>query len=299
MHEGAVYKSQWKNYFFVLPAVLLFIIFYLYPTIEVFRLSVLEWDGISSEKKLVWFEHFIKIFRADDLHWWRSLFNAGGITFLALIFQNALALILALIVSKGIRGANAYKVIFYIPPILSGIVVGLIWNWLYEPNFGILKALLSTLHLDILIPENGWLGNPNTALVSVAIIHMWRGFGWGFIILLAGLQNIPQELYEAAEVDGAGAWHQFIYITFPLMLPVFFLVSILTILGTMQIFDLIVATTNGGPQFYTEVPVTRMLFAIVQLNRFGYACTMGIVFGAILLTVSMIQLYLNRKFRRW
>ena len=140
-----------------------------------------------------------------------------------------------------------------------------------------------------------WLADPKTALTAVAIIHMWKGFGWGFVMFLAGLQTIPEELYEAARVDGANAWFRFRHITIPLLIPVFVVVSILTILGTMQIFALIIATTNGGPGYHTEVPITRIFFSMLGTSRFGYACAQGIVFGLILLTVSLLQMRFQRR----
>jgi ABC-type sugar transport system permease subunit len=127
---------------------------------------------------------------------------------------------------------------------------------------------------------------------------MWKGFGWGFIIMLAGLQNIPRELYEAARVDGANGWDSFRHVTIPLMIPVFVLVSILTILGTMNIYDLIVSTTGGGPGYHTEVPITRILASMIGSSRFGYACAQGIIFGVVLLVVSMSQIWFSRYLRQ-
>jgi ABC-type sugar transport system permease subunit len=126
---------------------------------------------------------------------------------------------------------------------------------------------------------------------------MWKGFGWGFIILLAGLQGIPRELYESARVDGAGEWRVFWKITVPLMIPVFILVSVLTILGTMQIYDLVVSTTGGGPGYHTEVPMTRIIAKMLGSARFGYACALGIVFGLVLLTLSLIQIQISKRVR--
>jgi ABC-type sugar transport system permease subunit len=123
---------------------------------------------------------------------------------------------------------------------------------------------------------------------------MWKGFGWGFIILLAGLQSIPRELYESARVDGAGAWETFKRITVPLMVPIFVLVIILTILNTMQIYDLIVSTTGGGPGYHTEVPITRVLAAMLGSSQLGYACALGVVFGIILLIVSFAQIQASK-----
>lgn len=291
---GAKYriKSTVENYSFILPSLLMFCIFSIYPYFKVFQLSLYDWDGIMPNALFVGLRNFKDIILYDAT-WWQSLIQAGYITLLALTFQNFLALVLALAVNKDIRGGNVYRVIFYLPPVLSGIVVGLIWNWIYNGDYGLLNNILQILGLERF--QKAWLADPNTALTSVAIIHMWKGFGWGFIILLAGLQSIPEELYEASRVDGAGSWYRFMYITVPLMIPVFFLVSILTILGTMQIFDIIISTTRGGPGYHTEVPITRILFSMRGTSRYGYACAQGLVFGLFLLILSMVQLRISRK----
>jgi ABC-type sugar transport system permease subunit len=279
------------SYFFILPAVLLFCTFHLYPFINVLRLSLYEWDGISPTMKFIGLAHFKDIFTANP-QWWFSMWHAFYITLLTLIFQNGLALLLALACDKAIRGANIYRVIFFIPPVLSGIVVGLIWQWIYDGNYGLLNYWLGRVGLTHL--ARAWLADPKTALTSVAIVHMWKGFGWGFIILLAGLQSIPRELYESARVDGAGAWETFKRITVPLMVPIFVLVIILTILNTMQIYDLIVSTTGGGPGYHTEVPITRVLAAMLGSSQLGYACALGVVFGIILLIVSFAQIQASK-----
>jgi raffinose/stachyose/melibiose transport system permease protein len=279
------------TYLFIAPALVLFLVFSVYPFLKVFQLSVFEWDGIARNMDFVWLDNF-KTALVRDKSWWISMKNAGIITLLALTVQNIMALILALIVDRDIRGKNFYRVVFYLPPVLSGIVVGLVWNWIFDGSHGLLNHALTAMGLEQW--TRAWLADPKTALISVGVIHMWKGFGWGFVILLAGLQAIPRELNEAARVDGAGELYIFRRITVPLMLPVFFLVSILTVLGTMQIFDIIVATTNGGPGYHTEVPITRILAAMVGSSRFGYACALGILFGLILLAVSMVQMKLSK-----
>ncbi|MBV9464329.1 MAG: sugar ABC transporter permease, partial [Verrucomicrobiae bacterium] len=161
--------------------------------------------------------------------------------------------------------------------------------------YGLLNYFLDGLGLPML--KRAWLADEKTALLAVTVIHMWRGFGWAFIILLAGLQSIPRELYEAAQVDGASAPQRFWRISFPLMIPVFILVSVLTILGSMQVFELIISTTGGGPGYHTEVPITRIVTAMLGLSDFGYACAMGIVFGVILLGVSLLQIRISQRLR--
>jgi ABC-type sugar transport system permease subunit len=219
--------------------------------------------------------------------------NAAYVTLLALTVQNSVALLLAWIVDRDIRGGQIYRSIFFLPPILSGIVVGLIWNWIYQGDFGLLNAVLDKMGL--IEWKRAWLADPNTALIALAVVHMWKGFGWGFIILLAGLQGIPRELYEAARVDGAGEARIFWKVTVPLMIPVFILVSVLTVLGTMQIYDLVITTTRGGPGIHTEMPMKRILDEITPGSRLGYACSLGVVFGAVLLLLSMLQIQLSKR----
>ncbi len=283
------------NYFFIFPALLLFLTFSIYPFFKVLQLSVHNWDGISSRMTYVGLENF-KDLLLDNPVFWLSMRNAVFVTVLALTVQNLLALFLALLCDKDIKGGNVYRVIFYLPPVLSGIVVGLIWNWIYDGHYGLLNHFLKFIGLGDW--SRAWLSDSKTALISIAIIHMWRGFGWGFVILLAGLQSIPRELYEAARVDGANAWVVFKSITVPLMIPVFILVSILTILGTMQIFDIIIATTGGGPGYHTEVPITRIVATMIGSSKFGYACAMGVVFGTILLAISMVQIRASKMMRQ-
>lgn len=288
------FKSTLENYLFILPALIIFSIFYIYPFFKVFQLGLYEWDGISPTKVFVGLGNFKEIIFEDKI-WWRSMLNASYITFIALTFQNALAFALALACDREIRLRNFYRTVFFIPPVLSEVVVGLVWQWILDGNYGILNNWLIKLGFPHLV--RNWLSDPRTALNCVAIVHSWKGFGWGFLIFLAGLQTIPRELYEAARVDGASAWQIFKKITLPLMVPVMVLVGILTVLGTMQAFVLIIAMTGGGPGYHTEVPVLRILASMRGSSRFGYACAQGISFGVILVIVSFIQYRFSRKAR--
>lgn len=292
MKKSIKYKDIFSSYLFVLPAILLFFVFSFYPIFKVVELSFFEWDGISRFMKFVGLGNFLDILFSNKV-WWQSLLNAFYITLVALTIQNGVALFLAFCCDKDIRGAKVYRVIFYLPPVLSGIVVGLIWNWIYDGSYGFLNYLLHIFGLGRY--ARAWLADPKTALMAVAFIHIWKGFGWGFIILLAGLQGIPRDYYESAKIDGAGSFQIFKNITVPLMIPIFFLVSILTILGTMQIYDLIISTTQGGPGYHTEVPITRILTAMTGTSKFGYACAMSLIFGAILLILSIVQLKISKK----
>jgi len=281
-------KDLFGSYIFILPAVGIFSVFYVYPFLNIFSLSMHEWNGISLTKTFVFFANFKELM--SDKVWWSSMWHAGYITLIALTFQNMLAFALALACDREIRLKRFYRLVFFIPPVLSEIVVGLIWQWiLYSgmqggQQIGLLNYFLDKIHLHHLV--HNWLSDPKTALTCITVVHSWKGFGWGFIILLAGLQTIDRQLYEAARVDGANPWQVFRNITVPMMVPVILVVAILTVLGSMQVFVLILSMVGQGLVYHTEVPVTRILNSMVGTNRFGYACAQGVTLGIILVAVS-------------
>jgi len=289
-----------ENFSFILPALLIFGTFYIFPFYAIFDLSLHEWNGISLHKTFVGFENFKELFM--DQVWWRSMLHAGYITLIALTFQNALAFALALACDREIRMKRFYRAVFFIPPVLSEVVVGMIWTWILHAGVqdGQQIGLLNYLLVKTGFPQmvNGWMSNPRTALTCIALVHSWKGFGWGFIMFLAGLQTIDHQLYEAARVDGAGAWSAFRHVTVPMMLPVIVVVMILTILGSMQVFVLILTMSGQGLGYHTEVPVTRILVAMQGNNRYGYACAMGVTFGVILVVFSKLMDSVAKRMRQ-
>ncbi len=290
-------KSLLENYVFVLPAIIIFSVFYIIPFIWIFHLGLYDWDGILPTKIFVGLNNFKEII-FEDPAWWQSMRNAGYITLIALTFQNALAFLLAWACDREIRMKNFYRVVFFIPPVLSEIVVGMVWRFIVNDIEGanIINRMLIAMGFPNLV--HNWLSDPNTVLTTVAVVHSWKGFGWGFLIFLAGLQTIPRELYEAARVDGANAWESFKKITLPLMIPVMVLVAILTVLGSMQAFTLILGLVGGEFAGHTSVPVLRILAAMRDSSRFGYACAQGISFGLMLVIISFIQYRFSRKARQ-
>jgi ABC-type sugar transport system permease subunit len=287
-------KEKTFNLLFIIPALVLFLVFNLYPLLRTIELSFFQWNGIDKDMVFVGFAQYKDII-FNNPAFWKSMLNAAYVTILCLTLQNGLALLLAILVNRQIKGENIFRVIFFLPPVLSGIVVGLIWKFIYDGNFGILNTWLVSLGFEQ-FRDFAWLSEVKSALSSVAVVHMWKGFGYGFIILLAGLQTIPNELYEAAEVDGANKWQQFINVTIPSMIPVFTMVSVLTVLGAMQIFDLIYSMTQGGPAGHTDVPITK-IYQYMNNGEFGYSTAMAVVFGLLLLVVSLIQFYVSRKIK--
>ena len=288
------------NFSFALPAILIFSVFYIYPFFDIFRLAFHEWNGITPTMSYVGLQNFRELM--SDSVWWQSMGHAAYITFIALTFQNALAFALALACDREIRMKKFYRVVFFIPPVLSEVVVGFIWQWILYAgmqdgeHIGLLNYWLTKTGLPHLV--NNWLSNPDTALTCIAVVHSWKGFGWGFIMLLAGLQTIDRQLYEAARVDGASSWRLFTNVTVPMMVPVMLVVVILTVLGAMQVFVLVLSMVGQGLGYHTEVPVTRILSAMTGTNRFGYACAMGVNFGIVLIMVSVAFKWLSNRMKQ-
>lgn len=285
----AVWRNRY-NYLFVLPAVLLFAVFTVYPIVKTLQLSVYRWDGVS-RPVYAGFANFAQVWQ--DAAWWQSLVNGGYFTLFAIVGMVPLALGLALAVGARLPAAGFFRAVFYFPVMMSQVVVGFIWKWIYDPYSGILNAFLSWLGLAPL--ARAWLSDPHTALPAVSVASIWQGFGSAFILLLAGLQGIPRELYEAAEVDGADGWKRFRFVTMPLLVPVLAIVTVLTVLGAMQLLGIVMVMTNGGPGLRTEVPALRIYKEAIQFYRLGYASAEALVFALILMILSFAQLWLSRR----
>ena len=296
---AALFKDNFQNFCFVLPAFAIFCIFYIYPFYKMIHLSFYDWRGIGP-MHFIGFANYKELM--GDKLWWDAIWHAGYITLIALVFQNPLAFALAMACDREINLKRFYRVVFFIPPVLSQLVVGFIWNWMLNPEMqngqysGLLNHFLFASGFPQLVHD--WLGDPKTALTTIAIVNCLQGFGWGFVIFLAGLQTIDKQLYEAARIDGASAWKTFTNITIPMMLPVILVVVILTILGCMQIFVLILAMVNEGLVHHTDVPVTRIFSAMQNTNRFGYACCEVVNFGMILVGVSILSKKLSDKVKQ-
>jgi len=290
---GCTLKDKSVNFSFILPALLIFSIFYLYPFFYSFIISFQRGDGIYLSK-FVGLANFKEVILYDKA-WWRSMYNASFITFWALTFQNILAFTLALGVDKAIKTGKIYRVIFFILPVLSEIIIGLLMREILISNPGILNQWLEKIHLGFIAQD--WLGK-NSVLLTTSLVHCWKGFGWAFIIFLAGLQTIPEQLYEASKIDGANTWQTFCRITLPLLMPVVSLVIVLTLLGTMQAFAMILALTRGAGGL-TEVPVMR-IYNHLRGSQVGLACAEGIVLGIILVSISFGMFNVSKWIRsRW
>ena len=296
------FRSAWSRrnseetltgYLLISPALILFLVFGVYPFYRTIAYSFTSWDGISSSSTWLGLQNYQIAFSGADPLWWKSLQNGVFFAVTALIFMNGIALCLAVAVDQKIRGQSIYRSIFYLPTILSGVVVAIIWKWLYQPIGGPINQLLTTFGLGSL--ATAWLADINTVRWAVSIASIWMGIGSPFLLFLAGLQSVPVELYEAGRLDGANGRQLFWYITLPFLIPVATILSVLTILGAMQIFNLVLAMTNGGPGSATEVPVLNIYRQAFKFAEFGYATALSMIFGTLLFTISIFQMWLSRK----
>lgn len=290
-------RARWlrratNGYLFLLPALLMIGAFTLLPFVQGVALSFQTWDGVGRDTPFVGLRNYERVL--GDTVFWSSMRNAALFGLAGFVAGNALSLAMAVAVSANPRGATFYRIAYYLPGVFSVVVVGMMFSWILQPSVGILNRALEAVGLVAL--KYRWLSDPTTALPSVAAVYVWYHWGFGFLLFLAGLQGVPRELYEAASIDGAGAWQRFRYVTWPQLMPVTTIVLILTLLSALQIFGTVQVLTNGGPAYYTEVPTLRIYKEGFQFNRFGVAAAMSVVFGAILIALSLLQIRLVRRF---
>jgi len=278
------------GYLFLLPALALMGVFTFYPFVQGLTLSFQSWDGVGATS-WVGLSNYQRVI--GDNIFWVSLVNAGIFGAVGFVLGNILSLGMALAVNSLRRGSTFYRVAYYVPGVFSVVVVGMMFAWILQGSVGILNRALGAVGLEML--QRRWLTDPETALPSVALVYVWFHWGFGFLLFLAGLQGVPRELHEAASIDGAGAWGRFRYVTWPQLIPVTTIVSVLTLLGALQIFGTVQVLTNGGPGYLTEVPTLRIYKEGFQFHRFGVAAAMSVVFGSILVALSLVQIWLGRR----
>lgn len=287
-----VTKSFGKvTYAFVLPAVLLYLFFFIYPSIQSFYYALTDWNGIDPNYQFVGMDNFLNLINDSRFRaaFQNTFFYALGLT----LGQSIVGLILALLVQTGLKGQSFFRSIFFSPQIMSLLAIGYIWAYIYDPSIGSLNTILNNLGLSGLAMN--WLGNMDLALWSVIAVSIWQGAGWCMIIFLANLQSIPKELYEAASIDGAGAFKQFRHVTFPLLGPAITITIVTGMIVGLKAFDLIMAMTKGGPGYVTESISTVMYDTAFNRNLFGEAQAMGIVMFVIIFIITMVQLTVLKK----
>lgn len=283
-------RRNMSGYLFLLPAMAFYFVLVLYPLVINFQLSLLNWDGISRVKQYVGLANYTQILNdpvakgslVNNIIW-----TAGG------MIPIALGLVIAVLLWGGTRGRAFFRTVFFMPQVLSMVVIGLVWRWVYHPIFGAFNELLKVVGLGSL--ARGWLGDPDTAMLALITVMFWHAFGFWMVIMLAGLQNVDLDLYDAAKIDGANAWQLFIYVTVPQLRNTITLCVALAMIGGLNVFDMVFITTKGGPVNHTEVMGTYIYKNAFNLPFLGYAATLSVVLMVLVMICTILFIRLRER----
>ena len=293
-------KNYW-SYLFLLPMAVLVGLFVIYPIIASIHITLYDWNGIGNPTRYVGLRHFYTV--AGDPLFWNAFKNTFTYAVVLVPVQLVLALILALVLNNpNLKGSTIYRAIYFSPVVTSAAMVGVVLSML----LGSVGMDLSTALVEAgLISEPiDWLGSPQFALPVVIAVGIWHTLGYNLVYFLAALQSIPKELYEAAKVDGANAYHQFTKVTVPMLREVGAVIVFLAILGSLQVFDLVLVMTGGGPYFSSEVVSTyiyRYAFtqqSIQSESNVGYASAAALFMGLMVMWLTIVQMLAVRQMRK-
>ena len=286
---GSLNRHQARvAYVFISPVLLLFTVFTVIPVFMAFYLSFtnydvlsrMDWVGLDNYKRLI----------QDDLLWqtFRNVFYYA-IIFIPLNIMTSL--LIAMLLNKAKRGVKVFRTLNYLPTLTSAVAASTVWLWLLHPEFGLINGLLS--YVGVTGPA--WLAETRTAMLSVILVTLWQSIGSNMIIYLAGLQGVPDYLYESARLDGANRYHMFRYITWPQLRPTTFLVSTMAIIGALQLFDQAFVLTQGGPANATKTPVYLIYQQGFNQLQMGYASAQAFVLALAILIFSLINMKLSKS----
>ncbi|GAA1446051.1 sugar ABC transporter permease [Leifsonia poae] len=275
----------------VAPLMVLVIVFFLFPLGSAIYYSFVDFDGINPSPPFVGIDNYVRMFTDPEM--WHALSNNLIWIVIGTISPLVIGLLYALLLWNVRRGSAFYRLAFFFPYVLPGIAIGIVWSWIYDPLNGWLNVALRAIGLESL--TTGWLGNPDTALYAVLATAIWASTGFVMIIFLSALRNVDTELVEAARLDRANAAQRLWHIILPQIMPVFIMVTTITLVGGFSVFDIIFIMTGGGPANATNVLGTYAYTNAFQLNAISYGTTL-----AMLITVLSIPcaVFLNRLQRR-
>ena len=276
-------------YFFLAPCLLLLLALTVYPLFYLARLSLYRMT--PEGEAFAGLANFARLL--TDGFFWRALGQTLVFTFSALTLEFLLGLALALLLHSQIRGRSLWRALFLLPMILPPVVAGVIWRLIYNPNFGVLNAALQGLGFDT--SRLTWLADPSVALAAVVVVDVWEWTPFVFLILLAGLQAIPEEPYEAARIDGSGPWQTFRHITLPLLAPAILVALLLRTFDLLRLFDQVFILTQGGPGFATETISLYIYKTAFRFYDFGYAAALSFVLLGATLALSHFYIRLLQR----
>ena len=278
-------RVHWALYAFPLPALALTVAFLIIPLLQTFQYAATNWNGYSASFDYVGVDNFVRAFTNDSL-FQNSLFNTLKFTLVVVIVQTGLSLLLAVLLVRNSRRSVLLRALFFFPTILSAVAVGFIWQFVYDPTFGLVRGILHSIGLGSL--SGSYLGDQQTAIYWVAFSQVWFHTGQLMVVFIAGLQVIPRELYEAAEMDGASRWQQFRSITWPMIAPAMTIVVAFTTIQCFKAFDLILGISGSPTPSGLDILSTRIYTSFAN-SQFGYASAESIIFMIVIALVVFLQ----------
>jgi multiple sugar transport system permease protein len=283
-------KQDWAAYLYLMPVVVILVIFHVLPIFYSLAVSFYEWDLIGAPE-FVGVHNYQRLF--DDPMFYKSLMNTLYYAALSVPLSIISSLAIALLLNNPISAIGLYRTVYFIPVITSINAVAIVWNFIYHPDFGLLNKILDIFSIN----AQTWLQDPFWAMPCIIFMSVWKGLGYNVIIFLAGLQNIPKHLYEAARIDGASRWQQFRHITWPLLSPTTFFIFTISVIGSFQVFSQVyMMTPRGGPLKSTMVVVYYLYRKAFEQFEFGYALSMAFVLFMIIFACTLFnKLYLEKK----
>lgn len=274
---------------FVGPNFFLLGAFSYWPLIYQLYLSFTTWDMISPTKPFVGLANYRYMFQGREFY--RVLLNTFVFTGAIVLGSIVLGMALALLLNQRLRGRSTARAIIFAPYVLSGAAIGLVWAYIFDPVYGLMRIFLNSVGLS----SPNWLLDTTWAMPAIIIVYLWKNVGYSAVIYLAGLQNISQEMFEAAKVDGANGWQSFRYITVPQLSPVTFFVSVTTILFSIQAFDIIAVMTGGGPVNATTTLVWYLFEQGFESFRAGIAAAVGMFLFVLMLAITLFQVFFVQR----
>lgn len=271
------------GYLFIMPAVLGILIFSVIPVIYAFYISFTDYNLLNPIKNLVGYQNYKDLL--DDPLFWKSMKNSFYFAGVVVPLQSALALGLAILVNQKIKMRGFFRSAFFVPVVTSMVVASTIWLIMYNPSSGLINSILMRLGL----PRQPFLTSSVQAMPAVIVMCIWKSVGFSMVIFLAGLQGIPQEFYEAVQIDGAGKWQSFRYITLPLLKRTTLFILVITTMDALKIFSPMYVMTGGGPRHATMGIVFYIWKIAFSYMKMGYASALAFVLFALILILTLLQ----------
>ena len=282
------YYKKYTPYLFILPAAAVLIVFFFIPFFQTFGLSFFDYSSSLYNPSFNGLDNYIKLFKEPIFY--KVMFNTFMYLVIAVPFLVIFPLFIAILINQKIRGITLYKILIYLPVIVSIVVAAIAFKWLYAQQ-GVLNYLLSVFHIE----PKGWLVDTKWALFSVAIVTIWKGIGYYMMIYLASLMSVPQDLYEAADIDGANFWQKHLTVTVPHIMPTIALVSTISTISAMKVFAEIYVMTKGGPLDSSKTIVYYIYERAFENLDLGYASALAVVLLVVVMAFSLINILCFEK----